>query len=458
MNNEMKTQVVIEFSERWLKAVVSLKKTILEPLEGDISNITVALDRIFQEIGRRKGLEVIVCLSRNKITIRRIDLPSQDALEIEQMLGLHVIRQVPYPKEEIIWGYQNLGFDGISNSHILLAIVHRDVLRQIFNAFVSLNILPEAILFSSQGVIHYLSHSLRDKSLLSPAYLILDVDYNFSDLILVHNQNLRSSVIISQGAEQLKLEEERAKFAAELKQAIVVFNNEIPNIKPLRLFLTGTAKDVQVLAEVYLKKDFNLKLNFVESEDVKLKKADGVSFSAILGFAYERKKGDISFVLPEAQIKREIRLKTQQLLTLGVCLVYILVLLGITTLLRLNQLQSYRDKLNIRIAQLKRDSGGLADIAQELNIAGQFTETKQSVLTYIYELNRLCPDNITLTEFSWEWQKNFSIRGTALQLPDVFGFVAGLDGSASFKGAQARNTRRHKVKDKEIVDFEIARK
>ncbi len=436
----------------------SEKKTILEPLEGDISNIAAPLGRIFYDIGQRKGLEVTVVLSRNKITIRRVDLPSQDPDEIEQMLGLHVIRQVPYPKEEIIWGYQNLGFDGISNSNILLAIAHRDMLRHIFNAFTSLDVLPQDILFSSQGIIHYLHNSLKDKSLLPQTYLILDIDYNFSDLILVHNQTLRSSVVISQGSEQLRLDEEKAKFGAELKQAVVVFNDEIPNAKPTWFFLTGAAGNVQGLAEVYLDKDFNLKFKFQEAENLKIKKSEDVSFSAVLGFTHERKKEDISFVLLEAEIKKEIKLKTQQLLRLGICLTYIFILLGITALVRLNQLQSYRNKLNARVAQLKRDTGNIYDIAQKINIAGQYFGAKQSALTHIYELNRICPDNITLTNFSWEWQKNFSIRGYALQLPDVFSFVTALGDSVTFKGAQARYTRRHKVKDREIVDFEIVRK
>lgn len=436
----------------------SEKETILEPLEGDISNITAPLSRVLYNIGQRKGLEVTVVVSRNKITIRRVDLPSQDPNEIEQMLGLHVIRQVPYPKEEIIWGYQNLGFDNISNSHILLAIAHRDLLRNIFNAFASLGVLPQDMLFSSQGIIHYLHHSLKDKSLLDQTHLILDIDYNFSDLILVHRHSLRSSVVISQGSEQLKLEEERAKFGAELKQAIAVFNGEIPNARPTQLFLTGAAKNKQGLVEVHLEKDSHLKFNFQDAENLKVKRSEEVSFSAVLGFTYERKKEDISFVLLEAEIKKEIKLKTQQLLRLGICLTYIFILLGITAMVRLNQLQSYRNKLNARVTQLKRDTGDLSDSAQKISIAGQYFGAKQSALTYIYELNRLCPDNITLTNFTWEWQKNFSIRGYALQLPEVFTFVAALDGSLTFKGAQARYTRRHKVKDREIVDFEIVRK
>lgn len=463
----MNKKVIIEFSERWLKAVCSsfvgikhnsIEKIILEPAGQDLLNLSGSLNNLFKQIGQKKGLEVSVVLSRNKITVRQLDLPSRDAAEIESMLGLHVIRQVPYPKEEIIWSHQNLGFDGMSNSHILLAVAHREMLRNIFNTFTTLNILPEAMLMSSQGVVHYLNETVKDKSLLHDAYLVLDIDYNYSDLILVNNQTLRSSVIISQGSQQLKLEQEREKFYAELKQALVVFNNEIPNTKPARLFITGAPYEPEALIENCLKRDFNLKFQFVKSiepQKFQVKDAQEVSFASVLGFTYQRKKEDINFTLSEAQIKREIKLKVQQILTMGACLTYIFIILGAMSLVRINQLQSYRDRLLQRITQLKNDTGKIYDIAQKINIVRQYYGSKQSVVTCIYELTRICPDNITLTNFTWEWQKNFSIRGYAQQMPDISSFVTTLNNSGIFKGAQARYMRRRKKQDKEIVDFEI---
>jgi hypothetical protein len=463
----MKKRVVIEFSETWLKAVCSsyagikhnsIEKVILEPGGLDILNLSNSLNNIFRQIGQRKGLEVLIVLSRNKITVRQLDLPSKDPKEIESMLGLHVIRQVPYPREEIIWSYQNLGFDGLSNSHILLAVAHRQMLRNIFNAFTNLNILPDWMLMSSQGVIHYLNETVKDKTLLHEAYLVLDIDYNFSDLILVNNQLLRSSVIISQGREQLKLEQEREKFCAELKQAMVVFNNEIPNTKLAGLFITGAPLDAGGPIENCLKRDFNLKLQFVRSEEpekFRARNAEDVSFTSVLGFTYQRKKEDINFTLPEAQIKKEIKLKVQQIVAMGACLTYILFILGAMPFVRINQLQSYRDGLLERIAQLKKDTGKIYDVAQKISIVKQYYTAKPSVVTYIYELTRICPDNITLTNFTWEWKKNFSIRGFAQQMPDISNFVNSLNNSEVFKGAQARYMRRRKIKEREIVDFEI---
>jgi hypothetical protein len=451
----MNKKLVIEFSEHWVKAVAD--KIVLEPIEPGASSAVIALDRIFQKLGQKKNLEVLVVLSRNKVTLRKLDLPSREPSEIESMLGLHVVRQVPFPKEEIVWGYQNLGFDGINNSSVLLGIVHREVLRNIFNAFVSHNIAPEAMLISSQGVIHYLRSSLKEKAQSQGAYLILDIDYNFSDLILVSNNNLKSSIVISRGAEQLESEEEREKFNSELKQALVVFNNESP--KPSRFFLTGAAAAVETLISDYIEKDFNLKFQYVKREDAKDKEGIGtVSLSAALGFTYERKKQDISFVLPEAQIKKEIKLKVKQLLIFGASVTYIFILLGALALIRIQQLQSYKDKLEKRVTQLRASAGELSDTAERINIVKKYWSAEQSVGNYLYELIRLCPENITLTNFNWEWQKMASVRGYASEMPDVSNFVKALNNSKSFSAMQTRYMRRRKIKDREAVDFELGSK
>lgn len=466
----MKKRVVIEFSERWLKAVVftssgikqgSVTKIILEPLGGDGLFIAEPLSRIFKQIGQKSNLEVTIVLSRNKITVRQLDLPSRDPTEIESMLGLHVIRQVPYPKEEIVWSYQNLGFDGISNSHIILAIVHREVLRNIFNAFMSLNILPEAMTVSSQGVIHYLFEAVKEKASLGGAFLVLDIDYNFSELLLVNNQNLRSSVVISQGAEQLSGEEEKNKFLDELKQALVVLNNDIPDRKPTRIFLAGAIKEAEPLLKDILEKEFNLKFQVVKLQETKLiglKDTQTLSLSAVMGFSYKRKKDDICFTLPEAQIEKEMKQKIKQLFSLGISLTYIFILLGALALLRIGQLQSYRDKLNFRIAKLKQDAGGIYDVAQKAKVLRQYQNPEQSVVNYIYETNRLSPDSITLTNINWEWQKSFSVRGYAAQMSNISSFVKELNNYKLFKGMQASYMRRRKIKGTERVDFEIAEK
>ncbi|MDD5464737.1 MAG: hypothetical protein PHP73_00065 [Candidatus Omnitrophica bacterium] len=454
----MKTKVIIELAESYLKVGIG-RRVAVEPLAStEPAVISNALSLILKQNKCSKNFDVFVVFNRNKITVRRVDLPSQDPKELEQMLGLCLVRQIPYQKEEVCWAYQNLGFDGTNNSHLILAIALKNVFKNIVNAFIPINILPEAILMSSQGLLHYVAEACKDKSLLEGSYLILDIDANYSDLVLVHDHKLGSSVVIPQGAVQLKNEQEKEKFAIELKQALVALNNEIPEAKCDRLFLTGAAAEHLVFIESVLGRDFNLKAQYLSSREYDTFISGGlkdISLSAVMGFNSQIAKDDIKFIVPELQIKKEMKSKVQQLMILGVLLVYILISLGGIALLRLIQQQLYSASLKGRVVSLAKETKDLEDITEKLKIARQYVDSKSSVLSSLYSLNRLCPESVTITNFNWELQKSLSFRGYAQQIPDILAFTNTLSNSESFKGAQNRYTRRRKLKDKDVVDFEV---
>ncbi len=454
----MRTRIVIEVLERWLKVIVG-RKVAVEPLANlEPGSISLAINSILKQNKCGKDLDASVVLSRNKITVRRVDLPSQDLKEIEQMLGLYLIRQIPYHKEEVFWAYQNLGFDGVSNSHLILAVALKNVFKNIVSSFVPVNILPESIFMSSQGLVHYVADAAKNKIALPGSYMILDIDVNYSDLVLVHNQKLGSSVVIPQGAEQLKNPLEKEKFGAELKQAIVALNNEIPEARCEKLFLTGAASSQLEFVESILNSNFNLKAQYLSTKEYDNFLASGlknISLSAILGFSVQAAKDDLKFILPEIQIKKDMKFKVQQLMILGVGLIYILIMLGGIALVRLAQQQSYASDLKNRVISLRKDAKELEDITSKLKIARQYMDAKTSALTYLNGLNRLCPDNIVITNYNWELSKAFTIRGYARAIPDILDFANTLSNSETFKGAQNRYTRRRKLKDKDVIDFEI---
>ncbi|MDD5108531.1 MAG: hypothetical protein PHC29_03365 [Candidatus Omnitrophica bacterium] len=454
----MRTKVIIELAERWLKVCIGHKVVVESLANIESAAISAALSSILKQNKCGKNIDAFVVLNRNKITVRRVDLPSQDPKEIEQMLGLYLMRQIPYHKEEVCWAYQNLGFDGIGNSHLILAIALKNIFKSTVSSFVPVNILPESILMSSQGLLHYVAETCKDKALLQGPYFILDIDSSYSDLVLVHNHKLGSSVVVPQGASGLKSDDEKEKFTIELKQALVALSSELPDVKCDRIFLTGASREHLILIEGILVKDFNLKAQYLSSKEYDNFVASGlkdISLSAVLGFSSQISKDDIQFVLPELQIKKEMKSKVQQLMILGVVLVYILICLGGIALVRLLQQQSYSASLKAKVISLSKDAKELDDIANKLKIAKQYVDPKASVLPSLYALDRLCPSSITITNFSWEQQKSFSFRGYAQQIPDILNFTNTLSNSESFKGAQNRYTRRRKLKDKDVVDFEV---
>ncbi|MDP2830977.1 MAG: hypothetical protein Q8O02_01850, partial [Candidatus Omnitrophota bacterium] len=174
----MRTKVIVELVESCLKVCIGRKIAVEFLSNTEPAFISAALSKILKQNRCSKDLDVFVVFNRNKITVRRVELPSQDPKEIEQMLGLYLMRQIPYQKEEVCWSYQNLGFDGISNSHLILAVALKNVFKNIVSSFVPVNILPEAILMSSQGLIYYVVDACRNKIALPNSYMILDIDTN----------------------------------------------------------------------------------------------------------------------------------------------------------------------------------------------------------------------------------------------------------------------------------------
>jgi hypothetical protein len=293
---------------------------------------------------------------------------------------------------------------------------------------------------------------------LQDPYLILDIDTNYSELVLVNKQKLASSVVIAQGAEQLNNEQDKNRFAVELAQGLAAFNSESPDIKAENLFLTGASENHLVLVEAALVKGFNIKVRYVSTKDYdnfNSGKSKDVSMSAVLGFSSQVSKDDIKFILPELQIKKEMQHKARQLMILGILFVYIFVILGATALVKLVQKQSYAAELKLKVQSVAKNAQELDDITNKLKVAKQYVDPKSSALSALYELIHLCPEEITITNFNWELQKSFSFRGYAQQIPDILAFTNTLNNSEYFKGAQNRYTRRRKTADKEFVDFEI---
>jgi hypothetical protein len=453
----MRTKVIVELSDKYLKVCIGRKVRAIKLANIDSPSILAALNSVFKDNKQIKNFDVFVVIGRNKITVRRVELPSQDLKEIEQMLGLYLIRQIPYRKEEVCWAYQNLGFDGINNSCLILAVVLKNVFNGIVNSFIPMNILPEAVLMSTQGLLHYVNESIKDKALTDSSYFILDIDENYSDLVLVHRHKLGSSVVIPMGTDNLNSLTDRERFSAELAQSLLVLSNEVLEAKCERIFLTGASLAyIDTVEKAAI--DLRLKAQYLSTKEYDVFAATeykGISLSSVLGFSYQVAKDDIRFIIPELQVKKDMKAKTQQLIILGAALVFILVMLCGIGLVRLIQKHSYSASLRVRAGDLEKNAKELDFIIDSLKVVKQYVDFKSSALFFIAELSRLCPDNITITNYSWEWKKGLSFRGYAKQIPDILSFVSTLNGSEAFKGAQNRYTRRRKAKDKEVVDFEI---
>jgi hypothetical protein len=460
----MKSRIVVEISETCLKGISTnsspgdpqLRRASVHPLEQHAGDLAAAFQAMLQSLEVKRPPEITIVFSRDKITMRSLQLPSKSELEIEQMIGLHVMRQVPFPKEDIIWTYKNLGFDGIGNSSVLLGVVNKEVLKEVFRASMAVKIFPESVCLSSRGIIFFVQHFLKDKNELQHPVLILDVDRQFSELLLVKKFQLRSSVMINLGAESLKTDQDRERLIAEVKQVLPVFSNELPGEKPGKLFITGAPFCATAL-NGQMGEALHMETRVVDSQALAaLSAPSDYSFSALCGFAFQKKTDEFHFMFPEAKVRKDMRQKIRQLLVAGISLVYCVLILSLGIYSLLEQRLAYREKLQQRLTQLEAKNSELLRVERKTRFFGEYTQ--ESVLEYLNELTRILPDEITLTQFTWDIKKGPQIRGYAANPADIFRFSEILGHSRHFKGMDVDATRSSKHKEKGTIDFDMSQK
>jgi len=457
----LKYTTAIEISAQWIK-LAAVRPSIkgfeiaslnVEPVASlDTSGLSGELNALLKRI-KFTPYPLIVSFPRNLVTMRNLHLPSNDPKEIEGMIELHIGRQVPYPKEEVISAHQVLGLDDAGYSKVIMAITHREALRQVFNVLNTVNLFPERVELSSQGVLSWLLGPGKAHLEAGKIYISLDIDANFTDFMIVDKDSLLFSRSIASGAEQISLDEaRRVKFISELKQSLAIFQSEEMNKKPAKIFISGATDNVTGLIAP-LEAEINAPVEIIKSEGGVPR---NVSVTAVLGLALDSHHKKISFILPEAQIRRALKDRSKELILLGSLLMLILVLGCGIFLEKMSIRSSYLGNLDKRFQGVGDDVEKLDSMIKKIEIVGDRLNSRALSLNCLYQIHKLMPSEIVLKMVTFEADDKVTLRGATQEMSDVFKFITTLEKSGYFKDIQTKYTTKKKIADKDMSEFELA--
>lgn len=470
----MNTTVVLEIGNTWLKAVVfktaigaaHLRGVLAKDIGGQADEaIGREIAEFLKGLNIKKPQNLVICFSRNSVTLRNLRIPSANPSEIDDMIKLHVGRQVPYAKEEIVNGYSLIGRDTMGYSKIMLAIVHRENIRKIFRVLEAAGLYSDRIELSSEGVLSWFTRAVKAGELKpEEAFLILDIDNASTDFIVASSSMLLFSRTIASGAEQLKDKEKWPRYLGEMKQTMVISQGEEILQKPVRVYLVGAVGELRGLVS-QIETEFNLPASVVgplegvaPSKDV-VKTPPGaleqISFCSLFGLGLDLSRRKINFVLPEAQIRKALRERVRDMILLGSGAMYfILVVCGIYQE-KLHNRKAFLELLSNRYKTIAVQAEGLDEEVNRIKKIKSKLDTDSIVLNYLLEMSKLLPSEIVLTSFSFQKDDKVTIKGQAQEMSDIFKFITTLENSPYFKDVQARYTTRKKVKGKDINEFEL---
>ncbi len=464
----MKAPVAIEINEQYLK-IVTAKSFVKQRQLTDCLFRSIAdlddkkISELISGIFRQEKIRphpVVVCVPRNQVTVRTLHLPSRDRKEIDQMLELHIGRIVPYKKEEVLFDYVVFGTDEMNYTKLMLAIVHRDILKRQAKILEAAGLFIDRMCLSSYGIWEFVLSTQKSEVSPTDLYLALDVDSAYTDFIIFNREHILFNRGIAMELKDTFGPTEMTKLLGEVRQSLVIFHNEESNKNPLKIFLSGAPLVVEL--EKLMHKEFDIPVRLISlphsPQLLKAKKRDipkNISFSAVSQFALEDFPKRISFILPEIQIRKTLRERTRELMIIGSLVIYFFSALLLFSWGKLSNEQGYLRRLQQYNASIEKDVGGLLRDYQRIKFVKDFLYRRQYFLAMVGELQKITPPNIAIDSIVADESGHLTLKGRGSQPSEVFKFVTTIEDSKYFKDAAAKSTRTRKLEDKEVTNFEI---
>lgn len=466
----MRTSIGVEINEQYLKIAIAKSQgphpKITDCIVESVSSLTD--DQITKKISdilranRIKPKYSVLSLGRNLVTVRNLHLPSHDKKEIVQMIDLNVARIVPYRKDEIVFGYKSLGSDDMGYAKIILAIVHSNIIRRQALILERAGILIDKIALSSGGIWEWVVGTCRGEINQSDLYLLLDVETNYVDFIVFSHNAMLFSRSINIGAKSIHEDGLLGvtKLLGEVKQSLIMFYNEEINKKPVAVFVSGAT--IKTELSRLIETDLDIPLKVVNppftQEIAKARKREfppDVSLTGVSALALRDSETRLNFVLPEIQIRKSLREKTREIIVVGSLVIYLFMVACASFLGKIYAQQAYLAKLDHDYGNVEKEMKGLLNQLDKVSFSKAYLESRRIPLYIFVQLQKNIPEEIAVNMITMEGDTEISVRGQAMQLSDVFKFVNTIEKIRIFKNVQTKSTRKKKVKEKDLTEFEI---
>lgn len=413
------------------------------------------ISEMLKEAFRKKNVKPktgIFVLSRDLLKVGVLHLPSVNEEELASMVRVNALRQVPYPKDEIVLGWRvSATVDGYSD--VFLAICQKDLIRRYIAILETAGLDVKDIYMVSEGSLSWLLN--REKSNLgAEKNFILDIHRYNSDLIVFKDSSLMNSCLISQGADFLEKGPDNIKhFLNEFKQTIEMLPAALLEKRADSLFLIG-AKHKFVQLEESLKKEFGFRVLRRQTEE---DFGPNVSFAGLVGIGQNPLAKRVAFDIADIKMKKLWQKKIKQLILFGAALTYSIIIVLVILGFKIYRAEKEVSTLESSYSQHAKEAERLSGLLDKIKVIQDIKLPEESLTYYFSVVSQSLPAGSHLVDFSFQKQSKLVIKGQAQAISLVFDFVSSLEQTEVFREVKTTYTRRSRRNEegKGSSEFEI---
>ncbi|MDP2920765.1 MAG: PilN domain-containing protein [Candidatus Omnitrophota bacterium] len=368
----------------------------------------------------------ILIIPRHQVTLRFIELPSLDPSEIRDMVEFQALKELPYPKEEVITGYRNIGSYKKGFSCIMLAIVKRQFLEEIM---AKKSAKPESIRLETEILYLYLLKKNLIKQ--DKVTLVIDIQRDHSELLIldktkpVFSRGLTNTEAWLEEVDRSVISYRRDRNNREIEEVFVAsgLNLNIDNIKP------------------HLKEYFTVPVNFYEyKEDM-----TGVDLPLEID------------ILPGEYMDKKLSMEnTRQAVVTYFLLFVAVVMLASFFVFKSREKDEALLVISEKVEGMQGDIEQLDALLKKTEILKGQQEEGGRVVNILKECYDLTPQDITLGGLDYDPAGILYCKGMTREMSGVFNFVKALEKSKYFKKVEVKYATKKKTENQEFTDFNIA--
>ncbi len=129
-----------------------------------------------------KGQTVSYVISSFPVLVKFASLPALDGERVDQIVEFEAQQQVPYPINEVVWGYQLMGEPGDVEVEVALAAVKSDELTEIDDQVAGAGLRSRGAMISPAALYNALRFNYSD---LQDTTLLIDIGARTTDMIFM---------------------------------------------------------------------------------------------------------------------------------------------------------------------------------------------------------------------------------------------------------------------------------
>jgi Tfp pilus assembly PilM family ATPase/Tfp pilus assembly protein PilN len=441
---------------------VRLERFGVESLDGDNADPSAVVAAMLDSGGFVRQ-PAVALLPRAGVTVRMIELPSTDPVEIADMVQLQLGKQTPYSEDEIVSGYRVVGSMRDGYSRAMVVIVRRDALRHTYHALEAGGLEIERLSFSSEGLLGWYAHAgLAAGGADAGADVVLDVDAASTEFALISGGALVFSRAIPVGAAALAGEPgARERLGRDVHQCLETCRTELDGVTFRRALLTGAGGGAAGLT-AYLEETLSLAVEVRDTLEDVVGDArpeavrgvqDTVSLTAAAGAAARPDALEINLVPDAVALRRGLTEKARGLTLLGILVMACLVSASVIATIRMGFKRDRLAELRAAVEATDADARRLETMRAIVGMVSARRAVTTSALALLNAVHDRLPDAVALDEIVMELERDegqVRLGGAARERADVSAFVRALEETPLYRDVRVEGGT---TRDRETGQF-----